>query len=90
MALSLASIAIMVGFGMTSSILIIVSIITISLSSVFCFTTYIRMQSRDNIYFDEMDSTTLSKVRVKAYAGRNTVVSGYPLARSQRITNSST
>ena len=49
-AISLAIIAITVGFNVRSSIIIIVSIISLSLSSIYCLTTYIRMRSRDNIY----------------------------------------
>lgn len=61
-AVSLASIAITVGFGLQSIIVIIVSIITMSFASIFCFTTFIRMSNRDNIYYDEIKLTDLGEV----------------------------
>ena len=77
-ALSLAIIAIMVGFSVASNIVIIVSIIILSFSSIYCFATYVRMQGRDNIYFDEMKLTDLEEVitntgTVTGASGKSTV-----------------
>ena len=53
-AISLASIGITVALHLHSIIIILVSIVTLSFACIFCFTSYLRMFSRDNIYYDEI------------------------------------
>ena len=73
LALSLAMIAITVGFGLSSTIVILVSIITMSITFIFCFSTYMRMLSRDNIYYDEIK---LNDVDVLSNTSSPTAITG--------------
>ena len=83
-AISLASIAFAKLFHLPTIFVIIISIVTIVFSLFFCISTYIRIRSRDNIYFDEIVLGDVSQ-----RTGTGTGESTGPDAKQTNITTNS-